>query len=66
MANEEWHRERSCTRKRAFKTREYAEMFREYLEYSETPGLEVYPCQNYCGEFHLGHPKNGERQRQAN
>ena len=27
--------------------------------------MEVYNCK-FCLEFHLGHPKNGERPRQTN
>lgn len=52
---------RVCTSKRAFVTRDYAEMFRRYLGDYE---LSVYRCK-FCEEYHLGHLKerNGTTDR---
>ena len=51
--DDEQHRERSCTRKRPFATREYAEMFLANELCDDT--MEAYCCR-FCREWHLGHP----------
>jgi hypothetical protein len=53
MRNDERRRERTCTSKRAFKTKEYAGMFLENV-LKRTGEMDVYRC-GFCGEYHLGH-----------
>lgn len=50
MKRDEWKRERTCTRKRAFRSRFYAEAFaaRELGK----PDMKAYRCP-YCQDWHL-------------
>lgn len=52
--NKEQRRERSCTRKRAFSTRFYAESF--LVNVLNDDKMEAYFCAEFCGDWHLGHP----------
>lgn len=64
MTKDEWRRIRTCTRKRAFSTRPYAELFLK--NELKNKAMEVYECR-FCFEFHIGHPKrNAKRFRQKN
>jgi len=61
MKNDERRRERTCTSKRAFKTKDYAAMFLENV-LKRTGEMDVYRC-GFCGEFHLGHgSKRGDEE----